>query len=117
MGRTPGLPTFLSDGAERENVDVVIVVNGHLVELLSEQDHISEGFGEGGAGQEDLPSSLEESQLIDVGKSGEEEGQTRGGRGGKEFEGDQGIRRKSDKQGGFYGGQVDPEAIDLNEIV
>ena len=73
-GRASSLPTFFSDGAEGGDVDVAIFVNRHLCELFGEQDRGSQRFRERGAGQEDLPGSLEESQLIDVGESGEEEG-------------------------------------------
>ena len=116
-GRAPSLPTFFSDGAEGGNVDVAIFVNGHLGELFGERDCGGQRFREGGAGQEDVPSSLEESQLVDVGESGEEEGQARGGGGRDELDGDESIGRKGDDQGRFNGGQVDPEAIDLHEIV
>jgi hypothetical protein len=115
-GRTPSLPTILSDGTESGNVDVGMVIDWYLGELLSERDHGSERFGEGGAGQEDFSSGLEESQLIDVGKTGEGEGQTKGGRGRDGLDGDKRIRRKSDDQGRFDGGQADPEPIDLDEI-
>jgi hypothetical protein len=116
-GRAPGLPTFFSDGAESGDVDITILINGHLQELLGERDHGGKRFGERGAGQEDVPGSLEESQLVNVGEAGEEEGQPRGGGGRDESDGDERVGGKSDNQGGFNGGQVDPETVDLNEIV
>ena len=116
-GRAPSLPTFLGDGTENGDVNVTIFVDGHLSKLSSKGDHCSERLRERGTGQEDLPGGLEESQLIEVGKTGEEEGQTRGGRGRDELEGDKRVRRKSDDQGRFDGCQVDPEAGDLHEIV
>jgi len=116
-GSASSLPTFFSNGAESRDVDITILVDGHLGKLHSERDHGSERFGEGGAGQEDLPGSLEEIQLIDGRESGEEEGQARGGGGRDELDGDKRVGRKSDDQGGFNGGQVDPEAVDLHKIV
>lgn len=113
----PGLPTFFSDGAESEDVNVTILINRHLRELLSERDHGRERLGERRAGQEGLPSGLEERELVDLGETGEEEGQPRAGRGGDELGGDKGVRRKGDNQGGFDGGQVDPKTVDLHEIV
>lgn len=82
----PGLPTLLSDGAESRGVGVAILINGNLRKLLGEGDHGSERFRERWTSQEDVPDSLEESQLVDVGKSGEEECQARGGRGGDELD-------------------------------
>ena len=116
-GRAPSLPVFFSDEAESRDVNVGILVDGHLGELPSERDHGGERFREGGAGQEDLPSSLEESQLIDIGEGGEEESQARTGRGRYEFDGDKRVGGKSDDQGGFDGGQVDPKAVYLDKIV
>ena len=116
-GRAPSLPTFLGDGAENGDVNVTILVDGHLSELSSKGDHCGERLWERGAGREDLPGGLEESQLIEVGKTGEEEGQAGGGRGRDELERDKRVRRKSDDQGRFDGCQVDPEAVDLHEIV
>jgi hypothetical protein len=76
-GRAPSLPAFFSDGAENGEVNVTIVIDGHLSELLGEGDHGGERFRERGAGQEGLPGSLEESQLVDLGEASEEEGQAR----------------------------------------
>jgi len=115
--RASGLPTFFSDGAKSGDVDVTIVVNGHLCELLSKRDHCGQRFRERGAGQEDLPSSLEESQLINLGETGEEEGQTRADGRRDELDGDKGVGRKSDDQGGFDCGKIDPEAVDLHEFI
>jgi hypothetical protein len=114
-GRTASLPALLSDGAESGDVDITIVINRHLSELLRERNHGSERFRKGGTGEEGISSGLEESQLIDIGKSGEEEGQARGGR--DELDGDEGEGRESDYQGRFYGSEVDPETVDLHEIV
>ena len=116
-GRAPSLPTCFSDGAESGDGNVTILTDGHLCELLREGDHGSERFRERGAGQEDIPSSLEESQLVDLGEAGEEEGETRTGRRRDELYRDERVRRKSDDQGGFNGGQVDPEAVNLHKIV
>ena len=116
-GRAPSLPTCFSDGAESGDVNDTILIDGHLCELVREGDHGSERFRERGAGQEDIPSSLEESQLVDLGEAGEEEGQTRTGRRRDELDRDERVRRKSDDQGGFNGGQVDPEAVDLHKVV
>ena len=116
-GRTSSLPAFLSNGVESVDIDVTILVNRHFSKLLRERDHSSERFREGRASKEDLPSSLEESQLIDVGETGEEEGQTRGVGGSDELDGDERERRKSDYQGRFDGSEVDPETVDLHKIV
>jgi len=115
--RAPGFPTLFSDGAENGDVNVTVLIDGHLRELLGERDHGGKGLGKRGAGQENLPSSFEERQLVDLGETGEEEGQPRAGGGRDELGGDKGVRRKGDNQGGFNGGQVDPETVDLHKIL
>lgn len=116
-GGAPSFPTFFSDGAESRDVDVAILIDGHLGELLSERYHGSKRFRKRGAGQEDLPGSLDEGQLVDLGEAGEEEGQATASGGEDELDGDERVRRKSDDQGGFNGGQINPEAGDLDEII
>jgi len=115
--RAPGLPTFLSDGAESGDVNVAVFIDRHLRELLRERNHGSKRLGERRAGQEGLPSSLEERELVDLGEAGEEKGQPRTGSGRDKFDGDERVRRKGDNQGGFDSGQVNPETVDLHEIV
>lgn len=76
-GSTLSLPALFSDEAESGDVDVAILIEGHLRKLFGEGYRRGKRFGEGRATQEGLPSSLEENQLVDVGKGSEEEGQTR----------------------------------------
>ena len=116
-GGAPSLPTFFSGGAESGDVDVTILINGHFGQLFGERDHSGKRFRERGTGQKGVPSSLEESQLVDLGETGEKESQPRAGRRRDELDGDERVRRESNDQGRFNSGQVDPEAVDLHEIV
>jgi len=113
----PGPLKFFSDGAKSNDVNITIPIEGHLRELLGERDRGGKRLGERGTGQEGIPSSLEESQLVDLGEAGEEEGYPGVGRSSDELDGDERVRRKGVYQGGFDDSQVDPEAIDLYEII
>jgi len=92
--RASGLPTSFSDGAKSGDINVTILIDGHLRELISERDRCGERLGERRAGQEDLPNNPEERHLVHLGETGEEECQPGAGRGRDELDGDEGVRGK-----------------------